>query len=498
MSVHLHTGLRRGSKNATDTEGELENASFEDPAEILKAGSLAFSDANPEGRIFLGLIGAEVHRETLPSGRVSRYAVGGRAVGFADDRHLMTIAGSRSGKSVSAIIPNLLRYPGSTLVIDPKGELACRTARHRSNFGNVHVLDPFDVVQGNATKFKGSFNPMSILDRESKTLVEDAGLIADGLVVPSPGREDNHWDESAKHFIEGLILHVATHSSFKDQRNLTTVYRLLMIADEGLRKDMEESPVLAVAEAARGFWQKSDKERDSVLSTARRHARFLGYQSMEEVLRSSSFDLRDLKTGTTTIYLCLPALRLGTVSQWLRIIVNLTLAMMEYHQEKPRYPVLMVLDEFAILSRMESIEKAIGQIAGLGVLLWIIIQDLSQLSIYGKKSETMLGNCGILQFFGNSEPTTLEWIEKRLGKTIVSKRSQHDVTFAGRTERGETGISHSTETHPLITAEEASRFFGRDDNLVRQLIIRPSYSPMILQRACYYKDDRFRGQWDAD
>ena len=102
---------------------------------------------------------------------------------------------------------------------------------------------------------------------------------------------------------------------------------------------------------------------------------------MRSVLSGSDFRLEDLKSDRVTIYLCLPATRLATHGRWLRLFVSLAIEAMErtgpVEDGKPR--VLFCLDEFATLNRMESIESAAGQIAGFGVKLWPIVQDLTQL-----------------------------------------------------------------------------------------------------------------------
>ena len=105
----------------------------------------------------------------------------GRYLGVSDDRHILTVAGSRAGKGVSLIVPNLLFWPGSVLAIDPKGELASLTASRRSaggsawslpmtpGDGEVHALDPFERVTGPARQFAGAFNPLADLDPEFGT-----------------------------------------------------------------------------------------------------------------------------------------------------------------------------------------------------------------------------------------------------------------------------------------------------------------------------------------
>jgi type IV secretion system protein VirD4 len=447
--------------------------------------------------------------------------IDGTAIGLADDRHMMTVAGSRAGKGVSAIVPNLIMYEGSVLAIDPKAELASITARRRADgLGQrVRVLDPFNRAAPWVEPYKASYNPLSILKTDSPTLVEDAGLISDALVVA--GGRDPHWDDSARNFIEGLILHVATYSGHEGQRNLVTVRRLLMNgahmeqgdqeADgmDGLHVQMQHNVELqredgaapiaeAIEAAAADFFDKPSTERGSVLSTARRHTKFLDFPSMQAVLSGHDFDLTDLKTarGGMSVYLCLPAARLATCSRWFRLFVNLALDAMEREAAKPKVPVLLCLDEFATLGHMRQIEAAAGQIAGFGVKLWPILQDLTQLKRdYKEGWETFLGNAGVIQFFGNNDTTTLEYISKRLGKTSIMVNRGAQTTHDQRA-KGASGVSWATEVHDLITAEEAGRMFGRDDRLRRQLVIRAGRDPMVIERARYFEDPLFSGKYD--
>jgi type IV secretion system protein VirD4 len=494
MNTELAADFPRGC--VTRKSGVGPSAHFESSENVANAASLQFSVPNTAGKIYLGVVGAEIIAKRLIDGRMERYAVGGVPVGIADDRHIFTGAGTRSGKGRDVILPNLIHYPGSVLATDPKGELASLTAAWRAEVlgQRVVVLDPFQVAGEVSDIYGGVFNPLSFLAEGSQTLVEDAGLIADALIVPAQGSSDPHWDESARLFLEGLILHVATYPPYEGRRDLLTVYHCGMSADGDLEAEMMENPSadFAVIEAARSFYDKPDTERGGVLSSLRRHIRFLGYSQMAKVLRGSSFDLSQLKTGKTTLYLCLPAMRMGTCSRWLRLFINLSLASFETIRTRPEHPVLFCLDEFPVLGRMATLETAAGQLAGLGCKLWPIVQDLGQLkALYGQRWETFLGNAGILQFFGNSDTTTLEWLEKRLGTTTIQTKSRRNPSYSAKVRDGDTGESYNQQVHPLMTAEEISRFFGREDHHLRQLIIRPSGSPIVLQRAHYDSHELF-------
>lgn len=483
--------LPRGCQNA----GVSPAASFATTSDIRSTESLQHS----ENKIFLGAVDTTIHQHRLPNGRLERFAMGGTPIGIDDDRHMITFAGSRSGKGRAVNVPNHLSYRGSILSIDPKGELASITARFRSEtlHQKVYVLDPFNTTSDHIKPFQCAYNPLTILDPEDPSIIENAGLIADALVVTSD--EDPHWDESARNWIEGIILHVATHPGYREQRDLVTVRDLLMGQNPSLKQELLTNTAAnnAVIDAATDFYEKQDRERDSVLSTARRHIRFLGYVPIQNVLRGDSINLAELKTQETTIYLCLPAMRMSTCFRWLRLFINLTLAMMENVKHRPALPVLLCLDEFPILGHMKSIEDAAGQLAGFGCKLWPILQDLGQLkALYRDRWETFLGNCGVLQFFGNNDLTTLEWISRRLGQTSIQTASENDISLEAKTGKGESGQSWSAHIHDLMTPEEVSRFFGRDDPLLRQLIIRPGFKPMILQRAYYDKHNLFKGKFD--
>jgi type IV secretion system protein VirD4 len=436
------------------------------------------------------------------------------------------------------LIPTLLQYQGSVLALDPKGELANVTARRRAapkekgGLGqDVCIVDPFGVTAERLAEYRVGFNPMAILtfdpdDREktSPSLIVDAGLIADALVVGSP-QADPHWDESARNLIEGLILHVATYPAYDGQHNLVSVRELLKRAFEKveLPEDAPEGlsppprakaelldnaervrldyPELAAAldGAARDFYDKPDRERASVLSVALRNTKFLDYPELRACLSTHEFDLADLKADEPglTVYLCLPAGRMATCNRWFRLFVNLALEAMEREKAKPAVPVLAVLEEFHVLGYMQQLETAAALVAGFGMKLLIVLQDLTQLKRHYKDGwETFLGNAGVMLFFGNSDMTTLDYINKRCGQTSLIVERKNEVTTTARTSTGAVGTASSLEVRDLITAEEASRFLGRDDDKQRALMIRPGLPPAIIQRVKYDRHELFAGLFD--
>jgi type IV secretion system protein VirD4 len=504
MPPSLLSDFLRGDPERQPEEFEPPASAFAPPGRMKDTPALAWRP----GMIFLGLLDGEI--KTDGDGRP--FVMGGHPVGVDDDRHICTFAGSRSGKGRACILPNMLHYPGSVLATDPKGELATMTARRRGAMGQaVHVLDPFAVAGGAAVPFRAGFNPVEAM-RLDHNLVPDAALIADALVVVAG--KDPHWDDSAKAFIEGVILHLRTWPDYEGRRSLLALRELVGegAADgkghslEALAAEMRANKEAGgvIETAAADFFDRPQNERGSVLSTARRHLKFIDLFRNNPVgrktLESHSFDLAALKTEPTTIYLCLPARFIGTCNRWLRLFVNLTLQSMEQTRGPlpGGVPVLVVLDEFASLGHLQQVEDAAGQIAGFGVKLWPILQDLSQLkALYETRWETFLGNAGILQFFGNNDLSTLEWINKRCGKTSITVTRKSDVTVPGRMG-GATGESVATEVHDLLTIDEAARYFGRDDPSLRQLVIWAGRRTpfLVLQRAYYDKHGLFAGLFD--
>ena len=504
--------LPRGVRSRKLQEQQTPLSAWLDPAAIAQSNTLRFGPS----KIFLGVVGGTVSGDG-PEPVVS----GGTGIGLGDDRHAVLCAGSRAGKGRSCLIPTLLEYAGSVLALDPKGELANVTARRRAAMGQrVCIVDPFGVCAPRLDPFKTGFNPLALLSPDSPTLIADAGLVADAVVVGS-AHADPHWDESARNLIEGIILHVATYPSYEGSRTLVTVRELLkrafdkvsdlpegfegepppqvrteMVHNASLVEAANDGLAAALEGAARDFYDKADRERASVLSVALRNTKFLDYPELRASLSGHDFDLAALKREPLTIYLCLPAGRMATCNRWFRLFVNLAIEAMERERVKPKIPVLLVLEEFHVLGFMQQIEVAAALVAGFGMKLLIVLQDLTQLKRHYKDGwETFLGNAGVMIFFGNNDMTTLDYISKRCGQTSLIIERRNDVTTAQRTS-GATGTSWSLEVRDLLTAEEASRFFGRDDAQQRQLLIRPGLPPAIIQRVKYDRHEMFGGKFD--
>ena len=375
-------------------------------------------------------------------------------LGYRDDRHVCLVSGNRGGKGTTSIINNLCVWPGSVVVVDPKGENATVTVPRRGKGSTlceglgqaVHVLDPFKAAQVDDC-YRSRFNPLDALNPEIEETIDEAGRIADAIVVIHESN-DPFWDESARSLVKGLLLHILTAEEYEGRRNLITLRKLITRGDweavEALRQSGEQdippghgllwtrlqmNPafdglVAGIGDTFTNMLLNSPKQFESVLQVANRNTEFIDSPAMQRCLEVSDFEISGLKTRPEgmSLYLSLPQRYMSTHYRWLRMMISLTVTEMEIVRGKPAtgFPVLMVLDEFAGLKRMEVIEHAVAQIAGYGVKLFFVLQSLEQLkAAYKENWETFLSNAGLKIFFSLEDHFSREYVSKLVGETEI-------------------------------------------------------------------------------
>jgi type IV secretory pathway TraG/TraD family ATPase VirD4 len=380
----------------------------------------------------------------------------GIPLGYADDRHVCLVSGTRGGKGTGLIVPTLCLWPGSALIIDPKGENATVTARRRGHGSEyarglgqeVRILDPFGEVQLDPA-LKARFNPLDVIDPLGDYAIDDAGRIAASIIVRE-NHNDPFFEEAARNLLKGLILHVLSSSIFEGIRNLVTVRRLAtqgdwlrvaLLREAGetsipsgftmLWKDMQRSEAFGgvVAGVGEQMLSMAEKTRSGVLETLRTNTTFLDGTPMQRLLETSDFDLAALKTNPLglTVYLTLPQRYMETHFRWLRLMVSLAVGEMERIKGRPKTdcPTLFLLDEFAGLKRMEVIENAVAQAAGFGVKFFFILQNLPQLKReYDDNWESFVSNSGLKVFFQIDDHFTRDYLSHLLGEREVRRESR--------------------------------------------------------------------------
>ena len=421
----------------------------------------------------------------------------GRLLRYDGPAHLITLAPTRAGKGVGTVIPNLLGVDRSVLVIDPKGENARIAGEARRRIGTTHVLDPFEV-SGHPS---ACYNPLDRLTPDSLDLGEDAASLTEALVMDPPGQvTEAHWNEEAKAILGGLIMFCVCHEE-RERRSLATVREYLTLPPDRLKallelmQDSDEAGGL-IARAANRFLGKADREAASVLSNAQRHTHFLDSPRIARCLARSDFAFSDLRHQVTSVFLVLPPNRMDAYSRWLRLLVSQALQDIARDAEALtattgaqgasqhlKSPALFLLDEFAALGRLEAVERAMGLMAGYGLQLWPILQDMSQLrDLYGDRANTFIANAGVQQVFGVNDFETAKWLSQMIGQETTGFQTDSFKPGDGPS------FSNNLTGRDLLTPDEIMQM---PSNV--QLLRVQGQPSALAQKLRYYADPEFRG-----
>jgi hypothetical protein len=355
----------------------------------------------------------------------------GWKVGIPDDRHLITIAGSRAGKGRDAIIPNLLLWPGSAIITDPKGQNAAVTAEARRKMGQaVYILDPLGEM---GVGQQARFNPLLGLGLHLVDYHERVSLIAEAIIVTSGSGNSAFFEGSARILISGLIDTVVRSDVFKPHEKHLGTVRDILIMPEGLPTAMMGKLGGMASAAAALNARASDRAGGDVFATVIEQTKWLDSPVIREALSASDFQLEELLNGKTTIFLVVPPRYLDVHARFTRLIINLALATAD-PSKKGQHPILFVMDEFyASVGRLELISKSAAVLAGCGLRLWPIVQNIGQLQeLFPKNWETLLSNAGAWQIFAVNDKASAEYMSELLGQRIMWKQNTEGEWEPGR------------------------------------------------------------------
>lgn len=435
-------------------------------------------------------------------GVTAAFALGRANVGrdldprFRHMGHILTCAPTGSGKGIGAVIPTLLEYPGSTIVLDIKGENYAITHQARRAMGHeVFLVDPFGVT-GDPT---AGFNWLDMLHPTDPDVVGESATLADMLVVPDPHAEQ-HWDEAARNLLQGIMIHVAS-SRDEARRHMGEVRRLLTGTENDLLHLLAEMSLSTagfglVARSANTFTAKAEKERSGVLSAAIKHTAFLDDPRIVAALSRSDFDLADLKYRPMTVYVVLPPSRLAAYGRFMRGFVGQALAGITSSEHKAPAPVLFLLDEFAQLGHMKAVEDAVSLVRGYGAFFWLIVQDLSQLKGVYPRWQTFLANTA-KQFFGTADFDTAKYISDSLGQRTVQFTTASQSSSTSYSLQGGGSSGHSVgEQHTgrsLLMPDEVMAL-----GPLRPVVLISGEPPYVLHRINYLTDPEYAGRFAAN
>ena len=317
--------------------------------------------------------------------------------------HVMAFAPTRSGKGVGLVVPTLLSWTGSVVIHDIKGENWQLTAGWRAKSSHCLLFNPTDVKSA-------KYNPLLEV-RKGADEVRDVQNIADILVDPEGALERrSHWEKTSHSLLVGTILHVLYAEEEKTlarvatilsdpQRDFAHTLRRMMGTNHlGTAEHPQVHPV--VASAAREVLNKSENERSGVLSTA---MSFLGlYRDPTVAATTSACDWRivDLVDAARPIslYLVIPPSDISRTNPLVRLVLNqigrrLTERLEGDPAKRRKHQLLMMLDEFPALGRLDFFETALAFMAGYGIRAYLIAQSLNQISKAYGENNAILDNC---------------------------------------------------------------------------------------------------------
>ncbi|MFT5331017.1 MAG: type IV secretion system protein VirD4 [Parasphingorhabdus sp.] len=487
------------------------------PEVFRKAGSLAAISG------FLGCawaIGGSLWR-ARQSGKITtygsaRWATRGeaRAAGLHDDggvflgksrgrylrhdgpEHVMAFAPTRSGKGVGLVIPTLLSWTGSTVIHDIKGENWQLTAGWRSRFSHCLLFNPTDP-------HSAKYNPLLEVRRGAYE-VRDAQNIADILVDPEGALERrNHWEKTSHALLVGAILHilyaeedktlarVATFLSDPQRSFVATLRRMMSTNHLGTKDDPKVHPV--VASAARELLNKSDNERSGVLSTAMSFLGLYRDPTVAQVTSNCDWRIADLIDGERpcSLYLVIPPSDISRTKPLIRLVLNqigrrLTEKLETAHDSRRKHQLLMMLDEFPALGRLDFFETALAFMAGYGIRAFLIAQSLNQISKAYGENNAILDNCHVRVCFSTNDERTAKRVSDALG-TATEQRAMRN--YAGHRLApwlAHVMVSRQETARPLLTPGEIMQLPPSDE-----IVMVSGLAPIRAMKLRYYKDSNF-------
>ena len=405
--------------------------------------------------------------------------------------HVLCFAPTRSGKGVGLVVPTLLTWPGSAIVHDIKGENWQLTAGFRARHGRVLLFDPTNPDSS-------AYNPLLEV-RRGEWEVRDVQNIADILVDPEGSLERrNHWEKTSHALLVGAILHVlyaepdktlAGVASFLSDPRRTieaTLDAMMKTAHLG-----EAGPHPVIASAARELLNKSDNERSGVLSTA---MSFLGlYRDpiVAEVTRRCDWRIADLLAGEmpTTLYLVVPPSDINRTKPLVRLILNqVGRRLTEDLQTKAgRHRLLLMLDEFPALGRLDFFESALAFMAGYGLKSFLIAQSLNQIEKAYGPNNSILDNCHVRVSFATNDERTAKRVSDALGTATEMKAMKNYAGHRLSPWLGHLMVSRSEPARQLLTPGEIMQLPASDE-----IVMVAGTPPIRAKKARYFEDVRFK------
>lgn len=467
---------------------------------MLSAGGallvLAFAIASQIRRPLHGAARWASEAETRRAGLRARTGIllgrkSGRLLVFGGQEHVMLYAPTRTGKGVGVVIPNLLTWPGSVVVLDVKRENWEATAGFRADHGQaVHLFDPLDA-QGRTSRY----NPLGHIDRSDPAAILDELQRISAMLFPHPPNADPFWAESARTGFVGVGAYLAE----TPERPLTlgALYAELTAGDPRTRfpaliaRRREDGRPLSLGcvRALTDFTSASENTFASVRQSLTAKLNLWLNPRVCAATAASDFDLSALRSRRTSIYLAASPDNLIRLAPLYALLFQQLVDRSCRERPAPeRHPhqVLVLLDEFARLGHAEVLAKAFAYVAGYGLRLLPVLQSPAQLRAeYGADvTEEILANCAVEIAFAPKELRLARELSERLGDTTVRSPSRSRPSGLSR---GQRSVSESEQRRPLLLPQELTQMPETD-----LIVLKAGIPPVRGRKLRYFAGPAFR------
>lgn len=440
----------------------------------------------------------------------------------------LTLAPPRTGKGATIALnylsPKWRGWEGSTVLLDPRGEMFPVVARRRRQMGRrVLLMDPYGVVEGHRQTLPGlylpltrseTFNPLDFIRDDEAKAVSDIYVLLDALLTPPPANRSQsnaqHFYQSSRAIIAGYIAWVRFRCE-PGERTLGHVRDLLMssVADrkeweDGVLKEERFAGGLA-HEAVERMRQVSDEERGSNFSSIANQMSFLTSPAMVRSTSSSSFDPEVLVDGNTDLFVVVPEDESGNARSWLRLWITMPNALSTRRPLKR--DLLLIIDEMPKLGFLQPVMDGYNMAAGRGVHFWSFAQSISALDeTWGAESrKTLMHLAEIVQYMGLSrnDPEGAEQISQAIGSgTYESQSESHsgsmsDARLIASKTQTQAGETLSLVKERLVTPDELMTL-GPDRQFVLASPKDIPRDPIALEHTHYWTHRQTRGLFDPN
>ena len=440
--------------------------------------------------------------------------------------HILAFAPTRSGKGVGLVIPTLLAWSESAVIYDIKGENWAKTAGFRAQQG--HLCFKFSPVEESSSS---RFNPLSEVRLFTPRDVSDAQNIANMIVrTGEDSPQERYWQDAAASITTGMILHVCYEAALEGRvASLADLAHVFTKPGSNFRDTLKEllncahDPDYAhewrmptgdrtathpvVKEKVQEMLDKEDRDFGGVLSTAKTALTLYSDPLVAKNTSASDFTIADLVNyeRPISLYLVVPPsdkIRLRPLIRLMfTMVVNRLTEKMVFEgaeQKRNKHRLLLLIDEFPSLNRMEIFADALSYMAGYGLKAYLITQDIRQIvDAYGH-NESIVSNCHVRIAFAPNQVETAELLSKMTGTQTVQKASYN---FSGSRFSPVMGHMNASVDHierPLMTPDEVLRLKppqkqsdGASEKIVapgQMLIFVSGHYPILGTQMLYFLD----------